>query len=189
MSALPRPTAAAPRRAPHLRDAEPADRPFLLALYASTREEELAVTGWTPEMRRAFVRMQYDAQHADYQRRFPRSRCRVMVSGASQAAIGRLWLGRDEAGLHVLDITLIPALRGCGLGGACLRLVQADAQDHWLPVHLHVLAQSPARRLYERLGFVVTGADDLRLAMTWTPEPDAPPRAIPRSLEVRHEQA
>ena len=81
------------------------------------------------------------------------------------------------------------ALRGCGLGGACLRLVQGDAQDHWLPVHLHVLAHSPARRLYERLGFVVTGADDLRLAMTWTPEPDAPARATPPSLEVRHEQA
>jgi ribosomal protein S18 acetylase RimI-like enzyme len=181
--------AAAPRRGPHLRDAQPADEAFLVALYASTREDELAVTGWTPELRQAFVRMQYDAQHADYRRRFPRSRCRVMVCGPGRAPIGRLWLGRDEAGLHVLDITLIPALRGCGLGGACLRRVQADAQDRWLPVHLHVLAHNPARRLYERLGFVVTGADDLRLSMTWTPEPDAPPRAPPRLLEVRHEQA
>ena len=181
--------------APRLRDAVESDRPFLLALYASTREEELALTGWPPELRQAFVRMQYDAQHADYTRRFPGSPCRVMESG--QGAVGRLWLGRDEAGLHVLDIALIPALRGCGLGGACLRRVLDDAREHWLPVHLHVLAHNPARRLYERLGFVATGEDDLRVAMTWTPEPDAvlpaagtatlsTPR---RPLEMRHEQA
>ena len=58
-------------RAPTLRDATDDDRPFLLALYASTRADELARTGWSAETRQVFVQMQYAAQHADYLRRHP----------------------------------------------------------------------------------------------------------------------
>jgi len=41
--------------------------PFLAQLYASTRADELAVTGWTEAVKAAFLEQQFRAQHAHYQ--------------------------------------------------------------------------------------------------------------------------
>jgi ribosomal protein S18 acetylase RimI-like enzyme len=178
-------------RACTLRDAEPADRPFLLALHASTRASELARTGWSPETRQVFVQMQFEAQQADYLRRHPGSRCQVIDSG--EGPVGRLWVARGDDCFHVLDISLIPALRGCGIGGACLRTVLDAARDEQVDVRLHVAVGNPARRLYERLGFVAIGLPGLHQAMTWTPPPGARRVACANdlndSLEMHDEQA
>ena len=176
-------------RAATLRDAGPADRPFLLALYASTRSDELAQTGWSPETREVFVQMQYQAQQADYLRRHPGSVCHIIES--DNRPVGRLWVARAVDGLHVLDIALIPALRGCGIGTACLRSVLDEAREAQLDVRLSVLVGNPARRLYERLGFVARGEAGLHQAMSWTPPPGDHRRASANdfSLEMRHEQA
>src|SRR3712207_8583920 len=44
---------------------EPSDDEFLLDVYASTRSEELAPVPWTDEQKRAFLRMQFDAQRGE----------------------------------------------------------------------------------------------------------------------------
>jgi hypothetical protein len=58
------PDAATPRgrdAAIALRPIRPDDRPLLLALYASTREAELALVDWDAAQKAAFVEMQFDA--------------------------------------------------------------------------------------------------------------------------------
>ena len=47
-----------------------ADLPFLASLYASTRMEELSVTDWSGAQKAAFLQMQFDAQHAHYQKHY-----------------------------------------------------------------------------------------------------------------------
>lgn len=49
-----------------LRPVTPDDQPFLLGLYASTREAELRLTGWTDAQKQQFVRMQFEAQQRAY---------------------------------------------------------------------------------------------------------------------------
>ena len=49
-----------------LRPARPADEPFLRALYASTRREEVAQAGWPPEQADAFLASQFALQSAHY---------------------------------------------------------------------------------------------------------------------------
>jgi ribosomal protein S18 acetylase RimI-like enzyme len=137
-----------------LRDAEPGDRAFLLALYASTREE-LALAAWPDEVRALFVRMQFEAQATDYARRHPASRCRVIE--LQGRPVGRLWLARMQAAMCVLDISLLPEARGRGIGGACLRQVIDEAAGQGLAVELSVAVGNPARRLYERLGLHPVG--------------------------------
>jgi predicted GNAT family acetyltransferase len=39
------------------------------------------------------------------------------------------------------------------------------------PVRLHVVSSNPARRLYERLGFVQVGTAGAHLALEWRPKP------------------
>ena len=110
---------------PTLRDALPSDRAFLLALYASTRAEEFAHLGWPVEMERAFMKMQFDAQRGDYERRHPRSLCQIVEMRG--CPVGRLWVAQDARSLTVLDISLVAELRAQGIGTDCLRRVQRRA--------------------------------------------------------------
>lgn len=46
------------------------DLPFLEALYASTRREEMAPLDWSEQRKNAFLARQFRAQHAHYRRQF-----------------------------------------------------------------------------------------------------------------------
>jgi hypothetical protein len=47
------------------------DRGLLLRVYASTREEELALTSWDEAQKRAFLEAQFAAQDVWYRERYP----------------------------------------------------------------------------------------------------------------------
>jgi len=166
-----------------LREARPSDRPFLLALYASTRADEFAQLGWPVDMERAFMRLQFEAQRGDYERRHPGARCRIVE--LRRCPVGRLWTARDAAGFVVLDLSVVAGLRGQGIGTECLRRVLQQAAASGRAVELQVAVGNPAQRLYERLGFRQVGQSGVRQAMVWQP---APARAT-RSKEMDHEQA
>jgi hypothetical protein len=47
------------------------DLPFVAALYATTRAEEVAATGWPPAMQAAFLEQQHRAQRRHYRAAHP----------------------------------------------------------------------------------------------------------------------
>ena len=60
------------------------------------------------------------------------------------------------AGDHALRwFQLHPALQGLGVGKALIEGLIDEARAAGASIHLKVLSGSPARRLYERLGFEV----------------------------------
>lgn len=134
-----------------LRPATPADAGWQQAIFASTRADELALTGWSRAQCEAFVRQQHQAQQLHYTRHFPRAVCQLILVGDEVA--GRLWLDERGERLHVLDIALLPAWRNRGLGSRCLLDLAACGRPLSIQVEIH----NPARRLYERLGFVQEG--------------------------------
>jgi ribosomal protein S18 acetylase RimI-like enzyme len=134
-----------------LRPISPADEPFLLELYASTREDELAIAPWTPEQKSAFLEMQFDAQDRDYRGRHPDASFDVIDVGGKRA--GRLLVHRGSEEFRVLDISLLPAWRGRGIGGELMLGLIAEAHAQGKPVRIHVERFNRARALYERLGF------------------------------------
>ncbi len=166
-----------------LRDASPSDRPFLLALYTSTRAEEFAHLGWPVEMERSFMQLQFEAQRGDYERRYPTAKCQVVE--LRRCPIGRLWVARDARSMTVLDISLLAELRGQGIGTACLGWVQQRAARARLDVELQVVVGNPAQRLYERLGFRNVGEAGVRQAMAWSPAA----HGAHSFEEMHHEQA
>jgi hypothetical protein len=58
-----------------LRETTPDDEPFLLAVYASTRIQELEGFGWDDNQKQAFIKMQFLAR----ERTYPRSDDRIIV--------------------------------------------------------------------------------------------------------------
>ena len=100
-----------------LRPIQPGDEPFLYRLYASTRAEEMALVDWSDEQKRAFLRMQFDAQHRFYIERFSSARFDVIELDGSP--IGRLYLDRRDNEIRVIDISLLPEHRGKGITRTC----------------------------------------------------------------------
>jgi ribosomal protein S18 acetylase RimI-like enzyme len=149
----------APAPAWSVRPATPQDRPWLLRIYASTREEELAATGWPEEAKAEFLRMQFEAQDRYYRQVYPdASFALVEVSGEPA---GRLYVSHAPEEIRVIDIALLPPFRGRGLGAAILRTILDEADATSRRVSIHVEQHNPALRLYERLGFQVRDARGL----------------------------
>lgn len=124
------------------------DLPFVFALYATTRADEVAASGWPQAMQDAFLAQQHRAQHSWYRATYPDGEWLIVERAG--APIGRLYLAGDMGMAMIVDISLLPEARGTGLGTAILKDLLAGETR---PVQLHVEKRNPARRLYERLGF------------------------------------
>lgn len=131
---------------------EPNDLPFLRELYASTRREELAPTGWPQDQIEMFLLQQFEAQHHHYLEHFSDAAWEVILD-AHGAPIGRLYLDEREKDFHIIDIALLPHARGQGIGTRILKTLIDRANASGKSVTIHVEMNNPAMNLYQRLGF------------------------------------
>ncbi|HME69038.1 MAG TPA: GNAT family N-acetyltransferase [Myxococcota bacterium] len=150
-----------------LRPARGEDAPFLRGLYASTREEELLALDWSATQRETFLSLQFEAQDRHYRAHYPQAQFDVIEREG--APVGRLVVDRRDDVIHVLDISLLPAQRGTGLGSALLRELQEEAAVRGSVIVLHVARTNPALRLYARLGFRVLHEEAIYVGMEWRP--------------------
>jgi ribosomal protein S18 acetylase RimI-like enzyme len=159
-------------RAVSLRPAAGDDYEDLVRVYASTRAAELAqVTWWDDAQKLAFCRAQYDAQKAEYDARFPGAQYDVIL--LEGRAAGRIWVGRDEEEIRLLDIALLPEFQGEGVGAALVGALIGEARSTGRRLrHMVFVLNEDARRFYERLGFRVFGEFSGYLQMEWGPEND-----------------
>jgi len=144
------------------------DDSFLARLFASTRAEELAITGWNDEQKAAFCRMQFDAQSAHYRKHYADASFDIIERDG--VAAGRLLVWRSGKEILIVDIALLPEHRGMGIGTKLLRALQDEAKAAGKPLTIHVERYNPARRLYERLGFKVVEEQEVYLLMEWRAE-------------------
>jgi len=154
-----------PLNALQLRPTTPADAEFLRNLFRSTRAALLENLPGDAAQKNALCEMQQRAQAMGYQAAYPDAEYRVICSG--DVAVGRMVKAWSEQGLVLVDIALLPAFRGRGLGTALLRCLQVEAAAMGKPLLLAVEKSNPAQSLYLRLGLVVVGEDDFRLQMMW----------------------
>lgn len=134
-----------------LRPIQPEDMTFLCEVYASTRQEELAMVEWDEAQKTAFLQMQFAAQHTYYQENYTNAVFLVILLDGQP--VGRLYVARWAEEIRLIDVALLPAYRGAGIGSGLLRALMAEAAQAGKPLRIHVEKQNPALRLYERLGF------------------------------------
>lgn len=152
------------------------DLPFLERLYASTREQELALVPWDAEAKRAFAHSQFTAQSAYYAEQFPDACFEVILLDG--VAAGRLYVDRGEREIRIVDISLLPDHRGHGVGTRLLEELMAEAGEGGLALTIHVERNNRAQTLYRRLGFREIGGAEVYLLMEWRAEgsvADGPP--------------
>jgi ribosomal protein S18 acetylase RimI-like enzyme len=144
-----------------LRPAGADDAALLRRLFDAERAPDFAHLD--APLRSTLLDMQYRAMTADRAARYPQAADRVIELDG--APVGRLLVDRSTDTTTLVDVALLPAARGRGLGGALLTALCAEGR----PVTLRVLADNPARRLYTRLGFEPVGEAPPYLQMRFVP--------------------
>lgn len=145
-----------------IRPAVKDDEPFLweMLYYAAHMEEEGAISPHAAKNHPFLMR---------YVRGWKRETdmgC-VALEPESNRPIGAAWLrlllGDDKTFSYIDDFTpelaiaVLPDYAGKGVGTQLLSHMLEAARENYAAVVLSVRANNPARRLYERTGFVVTG--------------------------------
>ncbi|MGE7113764.1 GNAT family N-acetyltransferase [Lysinibacillus sp. NPDC047702] len=143
------------------------DDTFLFELYVTTRKDEFSMLTLDEQQLHALLHMQYEAQKRSYQHNFPQAKHEIIYHEGLQ--IGRVMTEIKSGNIHLIDISLLPDFRGKGYGTKVLKQLQSSAANQKMSVTLHVLQGNPARHLYERCGFYVTGETAPYIAMRFEP--------------------
>ncbi len=143
------------------------DKNFLRSLYASTREEELALTDWDDLQKEAFIGMQFEAQHSFYHEQFPNAEFQLIL--LDKEPIGRLYIDKREDEFRIIDIALLKEYRNKGIGSTLLKDILSRSSLASLPVRIHVEQFNPALTLYNRLGFHRIEENGVYYLMEWRP--------------------
>ncbi len=148
-----------------LRPVSPANDDFLYRVYAGSRAEEMSLVPWDEAAKQSFLQMQFAAQQAHYQAYFPHaSHDLVLMEGIP---VGRLYVDRRETEIRILDIALLPAARGHGIGSHLLQDLMEEAKAANKTLSIHVENSNPSLRLFQRLGFVKAGGNGISYLMEW----------------------
>lgn len=139
-----------------MRPATPADVPFLLELRVDTMHGQLATGGMhlSDEDHRSRLMHRFDS---------------AMVIEVDGVAVGMIKVFRGEDAWEIVQFQLSPHAQRRGTGRRVLEQVIAQAAPLRVPIRLGVLKASSARRLYERLGFVLDGEDAAEVRMVRAP--------------------
>jgi len=155
------------------RPAEKDDYEFLRRVYASTREDEMALVPWTDEEKSAFLEQQFRAQDEHYHRVYENTDYLIIVRDVID--IGRLYIDRLPNEIHLLDIALLKEFRRGGIGAALLKDILEEGRATNRKVTIYVEHFNPARHLYDRLGFQHVDTNGVYHLMEW--RADAPAAA------------
>ena len=130
-----------------LRPATGADRAFIEQVYFTTQRWIIeAFFGWRGK----------DAERVTFARDNTVEHAQIIVVDGVDA--GWLLLNRDD-GISIDSLYLVPAYQRRGIGTRLLRDIIAEAQAANVELRISAATINPARRLYERLGFVLTGEE------------------------------
>ena len=149
-----------------IRPVQSGDESFLLRVYASSRAEELALTGWTEAEKQTFIEMQFAAQWQDYSNRFPDAEQSIVLHEGIPA--GRIWVNRGDEEIRLLDIALLPEFWNSGTGTILLQQLQGEASALAKPLRHTVYKDNvDALRFYKRLGFAIVEDYATYCLMEW----------------------
>jgi GNAT superfamily N-acetyltransferase len=150
-----------------LRPVTDADKDFLLELYQSSRGDDLRELGWDADRISEFLSMQHEAQQVFHQTDYQQAVDEIILIEGEPA--GRLIVEPREHEIRCVEIALLHAHRGAGVGTFLIQRLQEEAHQANKPLRLQVIRFSRAVNLFEQLGFVRTSETGTHFQMEWRP--------------------
>jgi ribosomal protein S18 acetylase RimI-like enzyme len=146
----------------------PQDEPFLRHLVVETAAAELGASAWPEPMRTHLLGVQYTSRRQSHGVNYPEAESQVIEVDGVDAGWAVVNTSPDE--VRLVDIMVLPELRGRGIGTAVIRELLATGRDAGKPVRLNVnIMNQGAIRLYERLGFRRIDGDEVQHVMECSP--------------------
>src|ERR1043165_2034441 len=145
-----------------LRPVGPDDYDFLVAVYGSTRAEEMALVPWDEEQQHAFIQAQFNAQ------KYPAANHDLIV--ANDRPVGHLYVARLDHEIRIVDLTLLPAERNAGIGSYLIQQLLDEANRSGKLTRIFVEEFNPSLHLFERLGFSRSEQQGIHVLMQKTPD-------------------
>lgn len=151
------------------------DEAFLEQLFHLCQAPDFALLGMPAPALAQLLAMQYRGRNMTYAATYPFADDHLVTVNGERA--GRITLNYTPEAIHLIDLAVAPGYRGRGIATQLLRELLAEAVASGRNVQLHVRGSNPAVRLYQRLGFVVSGGDGFQHEMTWSPTTAGSPAA------------
>lgn len=147
-----------------LRPETPADEPFVRSLFLDTVAQELGASAWPEPMRSHLLGIQYTARRQSHIANNPTAASHVIQ--ADNVDVGWALVNTMPLEVRVLEIMVLPGMRGSGIGTAVIGEILSTAAAAGKPVRLNVnVTNQGAIRLYQRLGFRKIGQDAVQYLM------------------------
>lgn len=135
-----------------LRPIEEKDVPISAMVYADSRAEEMAPSGWPQDEIDKFLAQQFEFQHKQYKEHYIGADFDLIAVDGQD--VGRLYVHRTKKEIRIMDIAVLRPWRKKGIGGYLLKQIIAESEEKQLLLSLHVEHNNPIMPYYERLGFV-----------------------------------
>ena len=138
-------------------------------LYASTRQEEMSVSGWSQEQIDSFLLSQFQSQHTFYMQQFSESSFDLIM--VNNVIAGRFYVNRDVYKITIIDIALFPAYRNQKIGERLIVELQKEVTAQQ-KLTIHVEFSNRAMSFYKRLGFYPISLQGVYILMEWVASSD-----------------
>ena len=148
-----------------LRPATEDDRDFLIALYKSSRGDDLRGLGWDEARIDEFLEMQYEAQQNFLTADHPNLEDQIVLSQGEPA--GHLAIEQRADEIRLVDVALLPEHRRRGMGTMLIQELQTQAAAAKRPLRLQIIRFNRAVELFELLGFRRTSETGSHFQMEW----------------------
>ena len=149
----------------HLKPIESGDESFLFQIFAATRAEEMARVPWDNSLKQAFLWSQFQAQSEQYRIKYPAGDFSIILLDNQPA--GRLYLGRLDDQLRIIDLALLPEFRRQGIAGKIMADLMAESRQKQKPIRVYVESFNPTLSWFFKLGFQKIDGDEVYYFLEW----------------------
>jgi len=128
----------------------------------------MTLVPWSEEHKQSFIRMQLTAQQDHYTQKYPNADHEIIL--AHGQPIGRLYVARLDEEIRIVDIVLLPEVRGNGVGTQILETLLVEGKTMGKVIRIYVESFNPSLKLFQRLGFIETEQHGIHLLLEWSPD-------------------
>ena len=146
-----------------LRPAVLEDEEFLRTLFAETN---VTLQALPLELQASLIDMQYRGRKMTYSAEYPEAKDSIACLDDG-TPVGRHLVERKTDGFRGIDLAIMPQWQGRGIGTRILEDLAQESRQAGVKFSLRVVKANPALRLYLRLGFEISAADEMAYEMVW----------------------
>jgi GNAT superfamily N-acetyltransferase len=154
------------------------DEQFVYDVAYQVMHDHLHAHLWDPNIRHALLDLQVRSKNASYAAVHPGADYAIIMQ--DDQPVGRMIIDRSGEFYHLVDISIVPAHRGAGIGTRLVLALCMEAETIHKSVRLYVSITNPrAAELYKRLGFRVIEDQQTDILMERSPGDQAQVIAAP----------